>query len=176
MEIIEALHSRRTIRSFTTKPVSQDILKQIVDAARYSPSGANRNPWRFIITTDRTKLDALSQTQQFCKWFNSAQAAIVVAGDPAGSPYWLEDCCLAAYSIFLSGLAHGIGVAWAAIYQSNNPAEDTRRQDYVRGLFSIPQELKVPVVLALGYPQNPPQPRKMPALEEVVSWEKYGQK
>ncbi len=176
MEIIEALKSRRTVRSFTSKPIPREYIEHMLDAARSSPSGANRNPWRVVVTTDRKNLEALSQMQQFCKWFSTAQAAIAVAADPAGSPYWLEDSCLAAFSIYLAGLAHGIGVAWAAVYQSNNPAEDTRRQDYVRNLLAIPQELKIPVVLALGYPQAQPQPRKMVALEDIVSWEKYGQK
>lgn len=51
MEIIEALRTRRSISSFTAVPISQDILLQILDAARYSPSGANKNPFRFIVTT-----------------------------------------------------------------------------------------------------------------------------
>jgi nitroreductase len=98
------------------------------------------------------------------------------AGDPAISKYWLEDCCLAAYSIYLAALAKGVGVGWSAIYQSDNVEEDERRQGAVRELMSIPKSLKAPIVLGLGYPERQPAPSKMSTLEETVSWESYGLK
>jgi hypothetical protein len=88
----------------------------------------------------------------------------------------LEDCCLAAYSIYLGALPKGVGVAWSAIYQSDNPAEDERRQNLVRELMGIPKGMKAPIVLGLGYPQSQPAPRTMTALEDTVFWEQYGQK
>lgn len=176
MEMIEALHTRRSIKSFTTAPVSREVLLEILDAARYSPSGANKNNWRFVVTTNREEIDKLSTVQPFSKWLGSAQAAIAIAGDPSLSRYWLEDCCLAAYSIYLSALAKGVGVAWSAIYQSDNPTEDERRQNLVREIAGIPAGLKAPIVLGLGYAQNQPAPRTMCKLEDVVFWDRYGQK
>jgi nitroreductase len=176
MEIVEALRTRRSASSFAARPISREILLQIIDTARYTPSGVNRNPFRFILTTTRGTIDSLSQTHPYCKWLGSAQAAIVIAGDPAVSPYWLEDCCLAAYSVTLATLAQGISVHWSAIYQSVNPEEDKRRQEHVRKILSIPEGLKVPIVLGAGYPQGQPPARQLAKLEDIVSWEKYGQK
>lgn len=176
MEIIEGLHARRSIKSYTTAPVSRETLLEILDAARYSPSGANRNNFRFVVTNNHEVIEKLSAIQQFSKWLSSAQTAIAVVGDPAISRYWLEDCCLAAYSIYLSALEKGIGVAWSAIYQSDNTAEDERRQSAVRELMGVPATMKAPIVLGLGYPQAQPGPRKMCELNDVVFWDKYGQK
>jgi len=67
-------------------------------------------------------------------------------------------------------------VGWSAIYQSDNPEEDERRQSAVRELMSIPKSLKAPIVLGLGYPEGQPARRKMATLEETVSWERYGGK
>jgi nitroreductase/hemerythrin-like domain-containing protein len=174
--IIEALRTRRSIKSYTTAAVPPDVLLEILDVTRYSPSGANKNNWRFVVTTKRDVIEKLAAVQPFSKWLASAQAAICIVGDPAISRYWLEDCCLAAYSIYLGALPKGVGVAWSAIYQSDNPAEDERRQNLVRELMGIPKGMKAPIVLGLGYPQNQPAPRTMTALEDTVFWEQYGQK
>lgn len=177
MELIDGLKTRRTTRAFSTRALTRETILQILDIARYAPSGANKNAWRFIVTTDKSKLTTLSQMQPFSKWLANAQAAVAIAADPAATQYWLEDCSAAAYAIYLAGLAKGVGVAWAAVQQSADPAEDMRRQTYARDILSIPKELNVPILMGLGYPQDTPlAPRKMPALEELVSWEAYGQK
>lgn len=175
MELIEGLHTRRSIKSFTSEPISRETVLEILDVARYSPSGANKNNWRFVVATERGTIEKLAAVQQFSKWLSSAQAAIAVIGDPALSRYWLEDCCLAAYSIYLGALTKGVGVAWSAIYQSDNPGEDERRQTAVRDLLTIPATMKTPIVLGLGYPQAQPAPRKMCTLNEIVFWDHFGQ-
>lgn len=176
MELIEALHTRRSIKSYTAQSVSKDVLLEILDAARYSPSGANRNNWKFVVTTDRGMIEKLGAVSPVGKWLATAQAAIVLIGDPALSRYWLEDCCLAAYSIYLGALAKGVGTAWCAIYQADNPAEDERRQNLVREIAGVPATLKAPIVLGLGYAQSQPAPRKLCELADIVFWDKYGQK
>ncbi len=176
MELMEGLHTRRSIKSYSKDPISREVLLQILDATRYSPSGANKNNWRFVVTTKRETIEKLAAVQPYAKWLGGAQAAIVVAGDPAISKYWLEDCCLAAYTIYLSALAKGIGTGWSAIYQSDNPAEDERRQNLVRELTGVPSNIKTPILLGLGYPAGQPAPRAMATLEETVFWDKYGQR
>ena len=147
---------------------------EILDATRYTPSGANRNNWRLVVTTNQETIAKLGAVQPYAKWLASAKAAIAIAGDPAVSKYWLEDCCLVAYSIYLAALAKGVGVGWSAIYQSDNAEEDERRQNAVRELTAIPKTLKAPIVLGLGYPDGQPGPRNMITLGESVFWERYG--
>src|SRR3972149_4829173 len=124
---IEALRTRRTNKKFRATPVPREILLELVDAARYSPSGANKNPWRFIIVTQRESLDRLSQAHSYCRWLEMAQAAIAIVVDPASTRYWLEDCSVAAYGIWLAARAHGLAMAWAAMHQADDLAESERR-------------------------------------------------
>jgi nitroreductase len=173
MDIMEALRTRRSVRNFSDKPVSVQMLSDLVDVARYSPSGANKNPWRFVILTERNILDRLSEVHIHCRWFSSAQAGIAIAVDPASSRYWLEDCSVAAYTICLGAMACGLGAGWAAMYQSDDAAESERRQQLVRELLTIPDTMNVPMVLAIGYPQARSAERKRPALEEISNWERY---
>lgn len=174
MELIEALHKRRSIKSYKAEPIAREVLMEILDATRYTPSGANRNNWRLVVTTNQETIAKLGAVQPYAKWLASAKAAIAIAGDPAVSKYWLEDCCLVAYSIYLAALAKGVGVGWSAIYQSDNAEEDERRQNAVRELTAIPKTLKAPIVLGLGYPDGQPGPRNMITLGESVFWERYG--
>lgn len=173
MDLFEAIYMRRSIKGFSSEAVPRETLLELVDAARYSPSGSNKNPWQFVFVTQRDTIEKLSQVQPYCRWLNAAQAAIAIVVDPKATRYWLEDCSLAAQTIWLAGVGLGLGLAWAAMHQSDNPTESERRQSLVRGLLAIPDTLYVPIVLGVGYPGAAPPEKKRPELDGIVSWEKY---
>jgi nitroreductase len=52
MELIDALRSTGAVREFTDEPVSDDALARILDAARFAPSGGNRQGWRVVVVRD----------------------------------------------------------------------------------------------------------------------------
>ena len=173
MDVNEALRSRRSIKNYRPTPVSRETLETLVNLARLSPSGGNKNTWRFVVITQRDILERLGQTHPNCKWLSSAQAAIAVVINPASTRYWLEDCSIAAYSLWLAATAQGLGAAWAAMYQCGNPAETERRQQFVREALAIPDKLLVPMVLAIGYAESIPPVKPRPKLEEVICWNRY---
>lgn len=49
MNVIDAIKTRRTIRTFDKKKVPPDVLKDLIEAARWAPSGHNLQPWKFVI-------------------------------------------------------------------------------------------------------------------------------
>jgi len=61
MDVIKAIKTRRTIRHFIDKPVSEDALKNVIDAARWAPSACNRQGWRFIVIKDKNQIDRLEK-------------------------------------------------------------------------------------------------------------------
>jgi len=68
LSVMEAVRSRRSIRSFRDDPVPGEAVRQILEAARLAPSGGNRQPWRFIVVTDaveRAKLREICMGQKF---------------------------------------------------------------------------------------------------------------
>jgi len=52
MDLYEATKSRYSVRSYLNKPVEQEKLDRILDAARLAPSGSNRQPWKFVVVRD----------------------------------------------------------------------------------------------------------------------------
>ncbi len=171
--VIDALRARRSCKDYLPNPLSPAILSELVDIARYSPAGANKNAWRFIIITQRHTLNRLSEIAGTCSWLASAPAAIAVTIDPASTRYWLEDSSVAAYTLWLAAEARGLGAAWATMHQSDNSAESERRQGLAREVLDIPEQLNIPMVMGLGYRKSPPAERKLTELKELIFWENY---
>jgi len=55
MEILEAIAARRSIRKFTDRPVTQETVNVVLEAASLAPSGKNRQPWRFVVVAGDEK-------------------------------------------------------------------------------------------------------------------------
>ncbi len=173
MDMLETIHARRSIRDYAAAPVPRETLLELVDAARYAPSGANRNRWHFVIITSPESLARLAAIHIYCRWLAFARAAIAITIEPVSTRYWLEDCCAAAATILLTAAARGLGATWGNMHQSDNPALTAQWQKTLREIMSMPETAVAPVVLGVGYPAATPPPRKQPALEQIVSWETY---
>src|SRR3990170_1911881 len=59
--IIDAIKERRSIRKYSSRPVSIEILREILEAARWAPSAHNAQPWRFIVLTDAASKAVLAE-------------------------------------------------------------------------------------------------------------------
>lgn len=65
--LVELIKARRSVRAFTDQPVSDDVVTKVIEAARYAPSGANSQPWEFIVIRDQSTKD------QIAKWTKEYQ-------------------------------------------------------------------------------------------------------
>ena len=115
------------MRKYTKKEVSREDLKTLVRAGMAAPTAANRQPWAFVIITDRKTLDALSVKLPFARMLKGAPAAISVVGLPKlglegkEQEYWIQDCSAASQNILLAAESMGIGAVWTGVY----PVEKT---------------------------------------------------
>jgi nitroreductase len=83
MEVFEALSTQRAIRSFKPDPVPQDLIEKVIEAATKAPSGANTQPWAFVVVRDPAKKAELGKIARanFQQMFDT-----VVARQKPGSP------------------------------------------------------------------------------------------
>ncbi len=58
--VIQAIKERRSIRNFEEKEVDKEIIKEIIQAGKFAPSAENRQPWRFIVVTNKNFIKELS--------------------------------------------------------------------------------------------------------------------
>lgn len=59
MELNEVIKARRSIRKYKPIPVPDDYVMELLEAARLAPSGANSQPWRFVVIKSEEKLKEL---------------------------------------------------------------------------------------------------------------------
>jgi nitroreductase len=58
--LLELAKTRRSIRAFSDRPVSQDVVDKVIEVARWAPSGANSQPWEFIVIREQATKDQMA--------------------------------------------------------------------------------------------------------------------
>jgi nitroreductase len=61
-DIIEHIKNRRSIRSYKNQSVSKEQINEIIQAGRFAPSATNRQPWRFIVITNKSMIEDIANT------------------------------------------------------------------------------------------------------------------
>ena len=80
MELYEAIQKRYSVRAYQDRPVEQDKLDRILEAARLAPSGSNRQPWKFVVVRDPETRKALAQACNNQAFVGQAPVVIVGVG------------------------------------------------------------------------------------------------
>lgn len=163
---LEFLKSRRSIREFENKAVSQEQLKEIVDVARFAPTARNLQPWEFVVITDKEKLNQLAHLAENGRFIAKASACIAVF--TTDSKYFLEDGSAATCNILLAATALGIGSCWVAGDKKPYCSE-------ISVLLNALPNMKLISLVALGYPLNRDVFKTMAKreLSEMLHWEKF---
>ena len=146
MDFFDVLMTRRSIRSFLPDPVGEEEIAALVKAGSMAPSAMNKQPWDFVVVTDRAKLDAIADRHPYAKFAREAPLAIVVAGSPkeASGDFWVQDCSAATENILLAARALGIGSVWCGLY----PVKE--RADILADILNIPEDHVPLSLIVLG--------------------------
>lgn len=161
MDAIEAIRKRRSVRDFTGGTIPREDLETIVDAGRLAATGSNRQPWDFIVVTEREMIEQLKVAS---KWMEKAGAIIAVVLDPS-SRWWIEDGAAAVENMLIASTALGYGSCWLEGYTL--PREEEFKQ-----LLKVPAEKRLLTLVPIGIPTEWPTIEKK-SLEEVLHWEAY---
>jgi len=158
MDAYETILTRRSIRDYTEQPVTETLITDLLKAAMAAPSAGNRQPWHFVVITDRGTLDALTGILPNGQMLKKAPLAIVVCGNRQQQlyeDYWVQDCSAATENILLAAHDRGLGAVWLGVYPR------PERVQGVSELLGLPEPVKPLCVIAIGYPaeQKPPSDR-----------------
>lgn len=168
METMQALKERRSIRKFADRPVEQEILTDLVEAACAAPSASNLQSWRFVMVTDPDlvrKVDLVSPGLS-----GHPPVILVICSDleeveRRGSAHSLE------YG-WHDGCRHGGGEpddpgggsgTWHRAIKSYNEAA-------VRKVLRLPDQARIELLVSIGYPEGQPRCPARKMLEEVLFW------
>jgi nitroreductase len=161
MDALEAIAKRRSVRKYTGEPVPREDLLKIVDAARLAATGSNKQPWDFIVITDRASILQLKAAGSFME---KAGAIIAVVMDP-GSRWWIEDGAAAIENMLIACTALGYGSCWVE-------GDALPREKEFKELLGIPPEKRLLALVPIGVPAEWPSKEKKP-IEQITHWEKF---
>lgn len=164
MDIIDIIKARRSIRKYKKEVPSEELIKRCIEAALYAPSARNSQPWSFILVKDKDKIKQLSKAQTFTKFLEGAPYVIVALADEKKSNHWLEDMGCAIMALLLEAHSLGLGACWGAIYHPENKD----RENYVRKVLDVSEELRIIACIGIGYPDETPPPKKVKSLDEAI--------
>ena len=165
-ELLNFLISRRSIRKFRPDPVPDELILKILDVARYAPSARNSQPWVFIVVKDPEVKRKLANVHVWAKPLENAPVGIVIACNTEVSPESYQvDCANATMQIMLAAHALGLGTVWL---------QTLRNVSEIQGIVGLPKNYVPVAMLALGYPDERPSPKKRKELKEIVYLNRYG--
>jgi nitroreductase len=170
-DALSVIHSRKSVKNFTGAAVSTENLDTILRAGMAAPTAVNKQPWSFVVVTERKKLDALAAGLPNARGIDKAGAVIVVCGEPEkanlqSKDFAIIDASLASENILLATEALGLGGHWTASY----PYED--KMKHVRTVLGIPAKVIPLNVILVGVPTGEDKPKDK-YRKENIHWGKW---
>lgn len=170
MDTIECILKRRSIRKYTDREVDKDSIIALLKAATAAPTACNRQPWEFIVVTEKEILNEL-RSKLYAGKYNAPVAIVVCGNMDLAFPgpckdFWIQDCSAAIENMLLAATALGLGSVWIGLYPlpSNLPP--------IYKILDIPEEVIPLGVVYVGYPAEEKEARTQYD-EKRVYWQKY---
>ncbi len=172
MELIKAIKERRSVRKYKEKPVEHEIIEEIIESARYSPSWKNSQIVRYFVIEDKSTLKKLA-SGEYCGGFeynakalSRASAVMIICyiknrsgferdgafSTDKGNFWEAFDCGIAAQTFCLLAHEKGIGTVIQGYFDEKKLAE----------LINLPENMGIGAVIPMGYrdEENDAPPRK----------------
>ena len=143
MDLIKTIKTRRSIRTYKKMIIPKQLLKNIIDAARYAPTARAVEPWEFIVVTDVSLLKLIGGIAEYGKFIAHAAACIAVFCKE--TKYYLEDGCAAVENVLIAAGAYEIGTCWVA-------GDKKEYCPQIANLLKVPSGYKLIALISMGYP------------------------
>lgn len=168
MDVFEAIKNRRSVRLYQKNPVDEALIKKVIDAARFAPSGANFQPWKFIVVTNEELRMKIGKSAKFffVKSHHVSEAPVLIAclADMKKSKWAVIDTSMASQNLMLAAHALRLGTCFVGVFDE----EETKR------VLSIPEHFKVIGLITLGHPARKEEvPNRLP-VEEITYKNVFG--
>ena len=166
MDVFEAVRTVLAVRSYKDRRIPDDVVRRIVEAGRLTGSSMNKQPWQFVVVSNRDTLRRLGELARSGPYIADAPLAIAVAVEKA-SKFAVSDASRAVQSMVLTAWSDGVGSNWAGF----------GGLDAAGKLLGVPAAYDVLAVVPFGYPASAVGRGKKSRkpLGEVAHRERFGQ-
>lgn len=148
MNCIEAIKTRRSIRRYTDKEVSEDMIRTIIEAGMYAPSAVNKQPWHFVVIRDKNTFNKIMEVHPNSGMLKYANVAVLVCIDlnaQHDDGYGIQDCSAAVQNMLLATHELGLGAVWLGIYPRKP------RQELLTKELNIPRHIEPLALISIGH-------------------------
>ena len=197
MDTLETIRQRRSIRNFKPDPVAEELITEVLDAARRAPSGSNAQPWKFVVVRSQTCRAALCEAAYGQPMFRQAPVVIVALGDRKTFKKWIRRGMeLVEIGAVDAGVMQTVGEVYRS--RAEQPGGPERaillncmiaidhltlaatslglgacwvmlmKPDEVAATLKLPDSIFPVAMIPLGYADEDPSPRPRYALDEIA--------
>ncbi len=148
MNTLESIFTRRSIRKFNDKAVSDTDVTTLLQAAMAAPSAGNAQPWRFIVVREKSTFENIAKLHPYAQMAKESSVCIVVCADLEAEKYpgfWVQDCSAAIQNILLAARDLNMGTVWTGV----TPIAE--RAAAFKELFALPEHAEVLGIIVCGY-------------------------
>jgi len=170
MDVLRAIEQRYSVRSYADKPVEEEKLSAVLEAARLAPSAGNRQEWRLVVVRDEKTRRQLAEAARGQAFVAEAPVVIACCADTddhkmtCGQACYPIDVAIAIDHMTLAAVELGLGTCWIGAFY----------EDQVKKLLGIPERIRVVELLLLGYPaDSPPRAKARLGSKEIVCNERW---
>lgn len=173
-DVLESINERKSVRKYEDRPVEEEKIEKLLEAAVLAPSAGNRQPWEFVVIEDKEVMNELIEESMIkfnASWMSKGvPLMIAVCGKPEVSAekygargrnlYVIQDTAAAVENILLTAAGLGLGTCWIGAFD----------EEKVNKILDVDSECRTYALITVGYPakETDHPPRK--SLEEVVRY------
>jgi len=170
---LNVLKQRSSCRSYLSKPVEYEKIKNCLESARLAPSACNKQPWRFKIVNDADLRKQICETGLLAgidmSWLADAPVIVVLCADTniithtlapmlSKVKYHLIDIGIAGEHFVLAAEALNLRTCWIGWFKPK----------IIRKILKIPRNYQILSLISIGYPDKPNKPPEKLSIEEIT--------
>ena len=168
MNVHEAIEQRYSVRSYQDKPIEQDKLERVLNAARTAPSASNRQDWKFVVVRDAEVKKALAEAAGKQMFVQAAVVVAAVATNPTRKmPCQVEagtiDCAIAVDHMTLAAVEEGLGTCWIGAFDQAKCCK----------VLGVPDTARIIELLPIGYSAAERKDKSRKTMAEVICYDKF---
>jgi nitroreductase len=169
MDFERLVQTRYSTRAYQDRPIEDEKMHLVLEAARLAPTAANKQPFRLIVVTDPTVRSDMKAAYNR-QWFYTAPVIILGVGVPTeswvradGKTYNDVDVAIVMDHLTLQAADLGLGTCWIADFDA----------DATRDVLNLPDHVEPVILTPLGYPADEPRVKRRKDLDQLVMRDRW---
>ena len=170
---LEPIRRVSQIRQYSSDPVPDEVVDQLLELARWTGSAKNGQPWRFIVVRDKELLKKIGALRPPINWLAAAPLGIAIVLEGAEPMFGAYDEGRLTERLLTGAtmLGYGGGTAWFG-----GPTQDAE----AKRILGIPNDLTARQIVMIGRPKSREDPRPSgpkrgrKPIAELVSYDRWG--